>query len=121
MAKTSTERVRDFRARQRARLEAVDGDAGPRDPDTLLLPAVETAVEALGLDGTDAAAAALAREYARTIDQARDSAYAYRWLGPLLLDCLESLGATPMARAKLKPGTPGPQRPSQLDQLRRRQ
>jgi hypothetical protein len=43
-----------------------------------------------------------------------------RWLGPLLLDALRELGATPAARAALAKGTKdkAPAKKSQLDALR---
>ena len=47
----------------------------------------------------------------------RDPAWAARWLGPYLLATLESLGATPAARAKLR-NDPALQPPGRLDQLR---
>lgn len=80
-----------------------------RDASELLYPAVcETlAVLKLDPDGQDAAAAKLAQRYARLIDQASDAKQAnvLRWLGPELQKILESLGATPAARAALKRGT----------------
>ena len=57
------------------------------------------------------------RRRAKTMDEARDPAWAARWLGPNLLATLESLGATPTARAKLR-NDPGLQPPGRLDQLR---
>ena len=45
-----------------------------------------------------------------------NDSWAMRWIGPLLLDALESLGATPAsAKDKTAPGNAGPNR---LDQLR---
>jgi hypothetical protein len=127
MAKTSTERVRDFRARQRSKLEAIDGGNEPRDPETLLLPAVEEIVAALKLDPKDEAAAALAMTYARVIDDARDQGWAARWIGPHLLDALAALQATPASRAKLRKsvgraaeGRPNPIQQMRIDHLKQR-
>ncbi len=106
--------MRRMRERRAAGLLPVDGQA-PRDPDELLLPAVEETLSALQLTGQDTAAAQLARRYASVIDEARDAAWAARWLSPLLLDALVQLGATPMSRPKGKPVPAGPNR---LDQLR---
>ena len=61
----------------------------------------------------------LARRYAKVIDEARDAAWAARWIGPLLLACLAELGATPAAKAALdKAAKTPPQGPNRLDQLR---
>lgn len=73
-----------------------------RDADELMRPAVDETIRALGLEDIDAAAIKLAQKYADAIDSARDQAWAMRWIGPLLLQCLESLGATPVARGKTK-------------------
>ena len=89
-----------------------------RPADELLGPAVEETLAALELGESDGAAAQLARQLARTIDQCRDQSWGYRWLGPYLLAVLEQLGATPAARARLKGGKPGERAPSQLDRLR---
>lgn len=105
-----------MRARQRAAIETADRPP-LRDAAELLLPAVEQAIGALGLDEEDTAAAQLARGYARIIDQARDQAWAYRWIGPLLASALDSLQATPAARARVKPQQ-GPRPLSALDRLR---
>ena len=96
-----------------------------RDVDQMLWPAVCETIAVLKLDpdGADAAAAKLAQQYARTIDAAapgKDYAYAVRWLGPELLKVLESLGATPAARAAItgkKPVKPDA-KPSGLATLR---
>ncbi len=115
---TSTERSRALRARRRALLAPPDEGVPVRDAGELLGPAVADAVAALELAGSDPAAAALAASYARCIDQARDEAWALRWIGPLLLDTLTQLGCTPMSRAKLaKPGRQDPG-PTRLDELR---
>jgi hypothetical protein len=111
---TSTERVRAMRARRAAALEA-DPAAALRDADELLGPAVAASLAALDLAPEHAAVARLAERYASSIDAARDPAWAARWIGPLLLDCLEQLGATPMSRPKQRPVPAGP---SKLDQLR---
>lgn len=83
---------------------------------------VDASIAALSLTSADAGAAQLAREYAALIDSAigddADRAWALRWIGPLLLDCLESLGATPAARARLKDGKQAPAPESPLDKLR---
>lgn len=82
-----------------------------RDTDQLLYPAVCETVAVLDTDpnGADAAAVKLAKQYARAIDEASDAKQAnvLRWLGPELLKVLESLGATPAARAALT-GKKGP-------------
>lgn len=96
--------------------------------------AVAETLAALELGDDDAAARKLALAYAQTIDlsdghcrgcddddcrRGETSGWAMRWIGPLLLDCLESLGATPLGRSKLKTkGAPGDGRPNQLAQLR---
>lgn len=94
-----------------------------RDATELLYPAVCETIAVLKLDpdGADAAAAKLAQQYARTIDQAnpgKDYAYAVRWLGPELLKVLESLGATPAARAAMKISKPDDAKPSVLATIR---
>ena len=114
MSTTSAERMRALRARRAAGLTPAEGQA-PRDAAELLSPAVEETLSALQLTEQDAAAAQLARRYAKVIDQARDPAWAARWLGPELLRCLDALQATPASRKAAKPQ---PQGPSRLDQLR---
>lgn len=90
-----------------------------QDAARLLRSAVDDTIEALeGLTAADLGAVRLARGYADTIDQADDTAWAYRWIGPLLLDCLEQLGATPAARARLKGGKQADAPQSQLAKLR---
>ena len=97
----------------------------PTDADELITPAVAATISALGLQPEDGAAAKLARLYALRIDQATVSgdpkiaAWAARWIAPLLLDALESLGATPAARKRLtgKGGAP-PSGENQLAKLR---
>lgn len=95
-----------------------------RDASELLYPAVCETIASLELDSKDAAAVKLAKQYARTIDeQPPGKLYAgtIRWLGPELHKILESLGATPAARAAIKRGE-GKDRPpaqvSKLDRLR---
>lgn len=104
----------------------------PRDASELLLPAVREAIAALTLTEQDAGTVKLAEQYARTIDGAswhcadcddedcrrESNTWAMRWIAPLLLDCLEQLGATPAARARLKGGKPGDAPVSQLAKLR---
>lgn len=83
-----------------------------RDVSELLWPAVSETIASLDLSPEDAAAVKLAQRYARVIDAlpdkaprgSQDQAWGMRWIGPLLLDALNSLGATPLARAKLKKG-----------------
>lgn len=82
-----------------------------RDASELLFPAVSATLASLGIDtadgGKDAAAAKLALQYARQIDgtpPGEKYAWALRWLGPELHKVLESLGATPAARAAMKRG-----------------
>src|SRR5258708_21178000 len=73
-----------------------------RDAGELLGPAVTATVAALILTAADAAAVKLAQRYAAAIDDADNRAEALERLGPKLLAPLESLGATPAARAQLK-------------------
>ena len=80
-----------------------------RDTGELLVPAVAETVAALDLKPEDAAAVKLAQQYAAAIDDSahdgtRARASAMRWIAPQLLAVLESLGATPLARSKLKGG-----------------
>ncbi len=96
-----------------------------RDVSHMLWPAVRQAISQLDLDTSkDAAAAKLAEQYARTIDEAppgREYAARLRWLGPELHKVLESLGATPAARAAIRRGDAKDKPPAQvskLDQLR---
>jgi hypothetical protein len=90
-----------------------------RDASELLWPAVAETLIQLDLRPEDAAAKKLAQRYAQIIDQAADQAWALRWIGPLLLDALEALGATPAARARITKGGQHPDAsPSRLAQLR---
>lgn len=86
-----------------------------RDAGDLLLPAVRASISAMQLTDADQSAVKLAERYAALIDGAFEDpklyAWSLRWIGPLLLDALESLGATPVARDKIKdrkvPGSGG--------------
>lgn len=95
-----------------------------RDASELLYPAAYATVMSLDIDrdGKDGAAAKLALQYARTIDEAppgKAYAAAIRWLGPELLKVLAELGATPAARAAMKkPAKPADAKTSRLQQLR---
>ena len=86
--------------------------------DDLLEPAVRMTIGALDLTEEDTAAIQLALQYAKTIDEHNDKAWAMRWVAPLLLDALEQLGATPAARARLKGGKAADAPVSQLAKLR---
>lgn len=97
-----------------------------QDAANLLRSHVDRTVAELDLDGKDAAAVKLAQHYADLIDHAftegdrADRSYVLRWHGPILIDLLAELGATPAARARVKKG---PQRPgaapeNQLTRLR---
>lgn len=103
--------------------------AALRDASELLYPAVCATLASLRIDtadgGPDAAAAKLAQQYARTIDRAtpgKDYAWALRWIGPELHRILESLGATPAARAAItgKKGGVTEEPPDVLAQLKPR-
>jgi hypothetical protein len=105
-----------------------------RDASELLYPAVQETLAELGLLGDSSAATKLAQQYAKVIDsqnghcrgctsddcrRSQGSAWAMRWLGPLLLDALEALGATPRAKAAQTKGTkPTETKPSGLAALR---
>lgn len=94
-----------------------------RDASELLYPSVYATIASLDIDrdGKDGAAAKLALAYARLIDEASDAKQAsvLRWLGPELLKVLESLGATPAARAAIKkPAKTADARPNGLAKLR---
>ena len=93
-----------------------------QDAEQLLAYAVAETTDALGLTDQDAAAVKLARDYAAVIDASRDDAKIHAWtmrnIAPLLLDCLEALGATPAARARLKGGKPADAPRSRLQALR---
>jgi hypothetical protein len=106
--------MRRLRERRAAGLLPVDGEP-PRPEDERLLPAVEETLKALELGVDGAAAAQLARRYAQIIDAGKDPAWCLRWVGPLLLQALTELKATPLSRREAKPVQSGP---SRLDQLR---
>lgn len=86
-----------------------------RDVSELLWPAVRETLASIDTRPEDAAARKLAQRYAQVIDGmpdkgARgqpDQAWAMRWIGPLLLDALRELRATPAARAEAAPAKPG--------------
>ena len=86
-----------------------------RDSAELLAPAVAETIAALSLKAEDAAAVKLAERYAAAIDADSD---ALDRLGPKLHAVLESLGATPAGRAKLKGGRPADAAPNRLHALR---
>lgn len=90
--------------------------ARPRDADTLLAPAVADTIRQLDLADEDAAAVRLARRYAAAIDDGGPATL--NELGPKLLTVLESLGATPKARAAITKGTTASDTPSRLQALR---
>jgi hypothetical protein len=101
--------------------------AALRDASELLWPAVSETLATLDLGSEHAAAKKLAQRYAQIIDQMPehaprgqpDQAWAMRWIGPLLLDALTELGATPAAKARLtKGGKPDGGKPNRLAQLR---
>lgn len=76
-----------------------------RDAEELLLAQVKVTVAALpNVTDADAAVIKLAEKYALLIDACeadedpKIQAWAVRWIGPLLLDCLTQLGATPASR-----------------------
>jgi hypothetical protein len=107
-----------------------------RDASELIYPAVQQAIAELGLLGSDSAAVKVAQQYARVIDsqdghcrgcddtecrRSQTSAWSMRWLGPLLLDALRELGATPAARAALAKGKkPAEAETDPLDELKPR-
>ncbi|HXJ27125.1 MAG TPA: hypothetical protein VNH17_15550, partial [Streptosporangiaceae bacterium] len=74
-----------------------------KDASELLWPAVAETLASLELGSEDAAAKKLAQRYAQIIDGlpehaprgTQDQAWGMRWIGPLLLDVLIQLGATP--------------------------
>jgi hypothetical protein len=116
---SSAERMRRLRERRAAAVEP-DPAAPLRDAADLLGPAIAETIAALDLGPEHAAAVRLAERYAKVIDRAQDAGYAARWIGPLLLDVLGELGATPAARARLdKGGKRSPAGSSWLDDMRR--
>ncbi len=107
-----------MRARQAEAIEAEPG-APLRDADELLAPAVAETLAALDLGPEHAAAVKLAERYAQVLDEAKDPAWSARWIGPLLLQALAELGATPASRhAMTKGAKQAPAGPSRLDALR---
>lgn len=93
-------------------------DIGDLEKDHLLLPAVLRTITALELTEKDQGAVKLAEKYAAVIDENPNPSWAMRWIGPLLLDALESLGATPAARDKIKNGAPANAGSNRLHALR---
>lgn len=94
-----------------------------RDASELLYPAVYATVMSLDIDrdGKDGAMAKLALRLARVIDQAADGkeqASALWHLGAELRATLESLGASPAARAAIKTARPADAQPNALQALR---
>lgn len=89
-----------------------------RAADDLLGTAVQETLDALELSKEDKAAARLARELADTIDGADDRQEAMERLAPRLLAVLESLGATPAARARIRTGGGATRAESRLAALR---
>ena len=106
--------MRALRARRAAAIEPGE-EGGPRE---LLTPSVGQTLAALELDDKDAAAAQLAAVYARVIDEAQDPAWAARWIGPLLLQALAELHATPASRKAGQPKNPPKRGPTRVAQLR---
>lgn len=108
--------------------------AALRDASELLWPALAETLTQLNLTEEHAAAMKLAKLYARVIDtsdqhcagcvdhgckRSSTASWAARWIGPLLLDALTELGATPAAVARLKKGgKPADGKPNRLAQLR---
>ncbi len=90
-----------------------------QDADRTLTAAVAVTLDALKLAPEDTAAKRLAARYAAAIDTAESTQDALDKLGPKLLAVLESLGATPAARARPKEGkASGGSKPSGLQALR---
>lgn len=89
-----------------------------RSVDGMLGPAVSEMLRKLDLSPEDVAAARLAKKYAEAIDAAEDPQEALEKLGHRLLAALESLGATPKARALIKKGGASNGGESKLAQLR---
>ena len=79
---------------------------------------VNQTINELNLDAVDSAAIQLARRYATVIDGCDNQQWAMRWLAPLLLDVLETLGATPASRSRIKEGKPAPAQNNPLTVLR---
>lgn len=103
------------------------------DAAKMLLYHVTETLDALPKEDQDAAVRELARKYADVIDRSdghcracddpdcrrsTTSAWTMRWIGPLLLECLAELGATPAARSRLKKGKPDAPKAGRLQALR---
>jgi hypothetical protein len=110
METPAAERMRQLRARNAAKLEAVP-DAPEREPGAMLA-SVERSLACLRLGERDEAQAQLAREYAAASDQAQSRASALRALGPPLARVLAEL-ARSAGKAQRRSD-----RPSRVAQLR---
>jgi hypothetical protein len=107
-------------AASRTRRDPGGAAPGPRRRSTVLAAAVNRAARAAPRTPADAAAVALARLYARTIDADPDQ---LAKLGPQLLAVLVQLGMTPKAHPATPAGQPAPApagAKSVLDELRAR-
>ncbi|WP_422734004.1 terminase small subunit [Micromonospora sp. WMMD558] len=90
-----------------------------RSVDAMLGPAVAETIRNLNPADVDTAAVRLAEQYAKAIDDARGDPDVLEKLGPRLLACLESLGATPRSRAAIvKGGAAGGQGKGKLQAVR---
>lgn len=93
-----------------------------REVSELLYPSVAATVASLDIDrdGKDAAMAKLALRLARVIDETPDAkqSSALWHLGAELHKVLESLGASPAARAAMKTSKPADAKPNGLAALR---
>ena len=94
-----------------------------RDVSELLYPSVSATIASLDIDrdGKDAGMAKLALRLARVIDATPDGkehVSAIWHLGAELRAVLESLGASPAARAAIKQPKPGDAKPNGLQKLR---
>ena len=72
--------------------------------DQTMVAAVASTLDALALEDADAGAKRLAMTYAESLDSVgsdQELAKVIGIVGPSLLKCLESLGATPKARAEI--------------------
>jgi hypothetical protein len=100
--------------------------AALRDASELLWPAVAETLATLDLAPEHAAAAKLAQRYAQLIDALPvnaprgqpSQAWAMRWIGPLILDVLTELGATPAAKARITKAAPAAEADDPLSRLR---
>jgi hypothetical protein len=84
----------------------------------MLCEALEKSLGTMTFEDKDLAAVELARSYANQLENGAD----FSKVGPRYLDCLESLGMTPKARAALtgKEGVPSGPAVNPLDELRQR-